>query len=745
MTIEAVACGQKDLSMVDTGSKFSETILTLFSKIRPTRIIETGTYHGTGTTSIIASSLRDLAIDGAIFFSIEVNPSNYLIALENLTRSELIARVRLLNGLSVPRRLLPTLHQIEDQCVHHMEFPHLYVDHLPEERAQRYFSETNWPDVPEDVIGNCLAKFDFSPDFVLLDSAGSMGNIEFNYVISQLKGPCYIALDDINHVKHHKSFVQMKKDPRFQIINYSDERTGFCIARFEPFREESKMDSDRLLAAGEQLFAQGKTLDAVQCFENILKRDPSNTEALNDLGVASFHLGASELAEEFFIKALRLNRRDHDALQNLAEFCSGKGAHQQAEMLLRVHAGGTTHEKGSHPILMPKTILVINNLYPPQELGGYGRVVADYVTLLRARGHRVNVLTSDTRYLGKAEAEPDVERSLQLFGEWSSRGMVEYEREMILSTLRKNHSVIQEVMERFRPDISLVGNIDLLSALVFQPVFEKKVPVLHRLGNEFVGYPVPDSPTNPLYHVATPSQWLKDDAVRRGYPFQNAFLIPSGAFVRHFEMPLPPSTETLRIAYAGLVNSYKGPQVLIKALEILNRNSVDFSCSIAGGTFDQDFVAKTKKTAERMKLADRVCFTGLLDREGLKNLYARHNVLVFPSLVNETFGISQVEAMAAGLLVISSGKGGAREIVVEGVSGLCFEPGDHVQLAAHLMDLVKDRIRWEKIAAQGRKRAMENFDIERSVDKLENAFAEILRKVPSAAHTNNSLTGSFLR
>jgi glycosyltransferase involved in cell wall biosynthesis/predicted O-methyltransferase YrrM len=718
---------QKDLSMVSTSSEFSESVLNLFSKIRPTRIIETGTYHGTGTTSIIASSLRDLAIENAVFYSIEVNPSNHAKAVENLTGSGLLVKVRLLNGLSVPRLLLPTMDQIEDQYVHHLEYPYVLVDHLPEERAQKYFSETDWPDVPEDVIGNCLKEFNFSPDFILLDSAGSMGNIEFNYVIGQLKSACYIALDDIRHVKHHKSLIQMRKDPRFRIIDYSDERTGFCIAHFDPSREKANTDPDSLLSTGEQLFAEGRTQEAVLHFEKAIKLDPSNIQALNDLGVASFHLNASDMAEEFFTKALRLNRRDEDAIRNLAALYAERGETHRAEKILAVLPGGIpSPRETSPPILSAKRILVINNLYPPQELGGYGRVIADFVNLLIGRGHHVHVLTSDTRYLGEAQAEAHVDRRLQLFGEWSGKGLVEYEREVILPVVRGNHSIISGAVEGFRPDISLVGNIDLLSALVFRPFFERNVPVLHLLGNEFIGYPVSDAPMNPLYHVAAPSRWLKEDAIRRGYPFKNAFLIYSGAFVREFEMDFPPATDRLRIAYAGLVNSYKGPQVLIQALEILNQRGIDFSCSIAGGTFDNEFVAKLKQAVTEMDLEGKVRFTGRLDREGLKDLYARHNVLVFPSLVNETFGISQVEAMAAGLLAITSGTGGAREVVEDGVSGLRFEPGDHRQLAAHLAGLVRDRSRWETIAAQGQKKASEKFDIEASADSLEKAIAEIL-------------------
>ena len=40
-------------------------------------------------------------------------------------------------------------------------------------------------------------------------------------------------------------------------------------------------------------------------------------------------------------------------------------------------------------------LLVVTNLYPPQELGGYGRCMADFVWALRERGHTIQVLSSD--------------------------------------------------------------------------------------------------------------------------------------------------------------------------------------------------------------------------------------------------------------------------------------------------------------------------------------------------------------
>ena len=45
-------------------------------------------------------------------------------------------------------------------------------------------------------------------------------------------------------------------------------------------------------------------------------------------------------------------------------------------------------------------LLVVTNLYPPQELGGYGRSMADFVWGLRERGHSIQVLSSNALHLG---------------------------------------------------------------------------------------------------------------------------------------------------------------------------------------------------------------------------------------------------------------------------------------------------------------------------------------------------------
>jgi ADP-heptose:LPS heptosyltransferase/ubiquinone/menaquinone biosynthesis C-methylase UbiE/glycosyltransferase involved in cell wall biosynthesis/predicted O-methyltransferase YrrM len=213
-------------------SSFGAEIRGLFAKIGPRKIIETGTYLGTGTTTIIAGALEAIGIRDAVFYTIEVNPQNYTRAKEYFAGNKM--NVQALNGLSVPRSMLPDRDQIAQRTITDVDYDGIFVDHKEENRVELYYGETNFPQIEDDLLCKCLEKFDFRPDFVLLDSAGHIGSIEFDYLIENLQGECYIALDDIYHVKHHRSFQAIQSDPRFKVVTASKEKFGFCIAHFTP-------------------------------------------------------------------------------------------------------------------------------------------------------------------------------------------------------------------------------------------------------------------------------------------------------------------------------------------------------------------------------------------------------------------------------------------------------------------------------------------------------------------------------
>ena len=214
---------------VTAGGELAQMIDTLIMRAKPERILETGTYHGTGTTRIVLDALKHYELK-ADFASIECNSENIKIASANL-RGE---PVKLIHALSIPRSRLPSRDQVERETVRHISKLAQYVDHDPSDRAEKYLSETNCADVDDDGIGSVMREWNGQCDLAILDSAGHIGKTEFNYFVSKLRTPCIIICDDAYHVKHARTLESIKLDRRFDIIAQGEERYGWFVCEFTP-------------------------------------------------------------------------------------------------------------------------------------------------------------------------------------------------------------------------------------------------------------------------------------------------------------------------------------------------------------------------------------------------------------------------------------------------------------------------------------------------------------------------------
>jgi glycosyltransferase involved in cell wall biosynthesis len=534
-------------------------------------------------------------------------------------------------------------------------------------------------------------------------------------------------------------------DPEAVVVDARLKRRGFARV---PGAVPPRYRLEDEVTIGERHFAAGEPEQAAQHFQTALASDPENVRALNNLGVISHVYGDSKTCVQFLQTALGFDRRDPETLLNLAEVSLQTGQGDEARRLHRFLQGrpldnpvlderrATLQQElgGPAPAAVAvapsqptRRILLINNIYPPQELGGYGRLMQDFAAILSGRGHTLEVLSSDTAYLGPLPgAEPGIVRSLKLAGGWRDGKVFDMPPAEALAAAQYNAAEVKRAIARFQPDICLLGNLDFVGVLALRAALDAKLPVIHHLGNHHPGYPTADTPRTPLYRIATASRWLADHLASQGYPLEKVAVIYPGARVGHFEMPAPASRRRLRIAYASLVMPYKGAHILVDALRLLASWGVDFTCTVAGGSTHGEYVQRLKDAVAQVGITQRVTFPGNLGREGLKDLFGRCNVLAFPTQMQEPFGISQVEAMAAGLTVVTSGTGGSAEIVENGVSGLTFDKTSPQELAAALASLVQDRPRWQRMAETGTRRAFERFDIERSVDELERQFSELL-------------------
>jgi len=387
-----------------------------------------------------------------------------------------------------------------------------------------------------------------------------------------------------------------------------------------------------------------------------------------------------------------------------------------------------------HP--KPKRILVVTNLFPPQELGGYGRQIYEFSLGLMKRGHDVRVVTANVEKFekqgdsGSPLMESKVDRSLQLFGDWVDGEMhVEQNPEKILQILNHNVELLGRWKQEFNPDWVLMGNLTYLGFSFIKHFLDAGIPVIHSVANATAGYQAKDLPLDEHFRIAPCSDWNGQNLIKEKYPIKKYTVVHPGARISRFYRHFRPEGKRLRLCYASLVMPFKGAQLLVEACKILNEFGVDFTCEIAGDSTDKPFVERLKQYVRAHGMEQRVTFPGFLDRQGLSALFNRSNVLVFPSVFQEPFGISQVEAMAAGLVVVTSATGGAKEIIRDRKDGMHFETENFVSLAKNLLFLAEHPELRQKLSAAAQERANE-FSVMKSVEVIENTFAELDEKIP---------------
>lgn len=148
----------------------------------------------------------------------------------------------------------------------------------------------------------------------------------------------------------------------------------------------------------------------------------------------------------------------------------------------------------------------------------------------------------------------------------------------------------------------------------------------------------------------------------------------------------------------------KGHAVLLDALAQL-RDRAGWTCRLAGGAqrpHEARYMASLRARADTLGIADRVEFLG--ERSDIRELLAESDIYCQPNIEPDAFGISLIEAMGAGLPVVTSALGGAAEIVDE-TCGVLVTPRDSSGLASELSALLDDRGRRDRLGAAGPARA----------------------------------------
>lgn len=176
------------------------------------------------------------------------------------------------------------------------------------------------------------------------------------------------------------------------------------------------------------------------------------------------------------------------------------------------------------------------------------------------------------------------------------------------------------------------------------------------------------------------------------------------------------------IIQVSRMEAWKGHAAHLEALSLL-RDLPGWVCWQVGGaqrSQEIQYVEELKKTAARSGIADRVRFLG--QRSDVARLLAAADIHCQPNTGPEPFGITFIEALYAGLPVVTTAIGGACEIVDDSCGVLV--PADDVRaLAASLRRLIQDQALRIKLGAAAPKRARQLCDPATQMPRLHELLA----------------------
>jgi glycosyltransferase involved in cell wall biosynthesis len=174
---------------------------------------------------------------------------------------------------------------------------------------------------------------------------------------------------------------------------------------------------------------------------------------------------------------------------------------------------------------------------------------------------------------------------------------------------------------------------------------------------------------------------------------------------------------TVVVLQASRLEEWKGHEVLLDALARI-ASAPDWEAWIAGGVqkpVEESYLATLKRRVERAGIGHRVRFLG--QRSDVPGLMNAADVYCQPNTGPEPFGLAFVEALHAGLPVVTSGFGGAAEIIDQSC-GVLTPPGDVEAVARALGDLIQKPERRAELGAIGPHRAIELCEPQSQLNRL---------------------------
>jgi glycosyltransferase involved in cell wall biosynthesis len=192
-------------------------------------------------------------------------------------------------------------------------------------------------------------------------------------------------------------------------------------------------------------------------------------------------------------------------------------------------------------------------------------------------------------------------------------------------------------------------------------------------------------------------------------PRDHVMIVPNGIAERKTPARAQRSGSPRLLFLSNMIES-KGPLVLVEALGQLAARGVAFEATFAGAVGSDEFLDRFTATIRRLDLQRRVRYIGPAYNEQKYVLFDEHDIFVFPTL-NDAFPLVALEAMQAGMPVVTTDEGALSEIVEDGATGLLVPRRDPAALAERLAALIADASMQRQMGTRAQARQQQRYTL----------------------------------
>jgi glycosyltransferase involved in cell wall biosynthesis len=424
-------------------------------------------------------------------------------------------------------------------------------------------------------------------------------------------------------------------------------------------------------------------------------------------------------------------------------------------------------------------ILILVNIYPPHHAATYDVRCELVATELRKRGHGVHVLTSN-HGLKTEQRDKETSRRLHLNGVYGHPLKTQFMEMKELET--HNNTILRETLTEYRPDVVYVWSLHGLSKSLIFTLHQSGLPLAYDVADYWITNDLSKDPwldwwnrpklsmaqsamrtslemskqrdkmdevtptrdnvmtkrlshiydadsertalqpgsiqTFRFKHIAFASRVICDSAIQTGYDIPSPTIIHPGIrFDRFFAPVRPPEVMATKFMVVGRLHKESGVMTVVEAFKEVFATNPAVTLTICGNG-ESDYMASLKSFATRHKLP--VVVDGSVDQAmELPRLYKAHDFYIHSVEWAEPYSTIPLEAMAAGMMVLSTGYGGTGELLQHGVNSLLYTAGDVLDLAQRIQYLQNEPAGRLQMAVTGQNEVKEHYTLEAVVNRME--------------------------